>query len=153
VPDLPEFLVDYLEQRQNARAEAVATFLASLTDRERALVEQAAVMGYVRGSMAPKGEEIPLNKEILAEVVDACFVFPDLYPVFNANLAPHPASATWTVETPRRDEWGRWSPVYDDREWARERYADAIENTPNRPFRLVRADTTHTVEAEHDPEA
>jgi hypothetical protein len=37
-------------------------------------------MGYVRGSMHPKNEEIPLNKAILADVVNACFAFPDLYP-------------------------------------------------------------------------
>jgi hypothetical protein len=30
--------------------------------------------------MHPRGEEIPLNADILAEVIDACFVFPDLYP-------------------------------------------------------------------------
>ncbi|MFF9003616.1 hypothetical protein ACF1GW_38625 [Streptomyces achromogenes] len=37
-------------------------------------------MGYVRGSMHPRGEEIPLNADILADVINACFAFPDLYP-------------------------------------------------------------------------
>jgi hypothetical protein len=85
---LPDYLITYLERRQNARAKAVATFLASLTDRERALVQDAAVMGYVRGSMHPRSEEIPLNKEVLAEVIDACFVFPDLYPAVCAEPEP-----------------------------------------------------------------
>ena len=40
----------------------------------------AAVMGYVRGSMHPRGEEIPLNADILADVINACFAFPHLYP-------------------------------------------------------------------------
>lgn len=150
--ELPEFLVTYFDRRQAARADRIKAFLGALTHREHALVEQAAVMGYVRGSMAPKGEEIPLNKEILAEVVDACFVFPDLYPVFNADLAPHPATSTFTVETPRREEWGRWSPVMDDPEWAADRWNSALEHAPARKFRLVRADTTYTVVAEHDPE-
>jgi hypothetical protein len=109
-------------------------------------------MGYVRGTMAPKDAEIPLNKEILADVVNACFVFPDLYPVFHADLAPHPATSTWTIESPRRDEWGSWGTTYDDQAWARERYADAIEHSPIRKFRMVRADTSYTVVAEHDPD-
>lgn len=151
--ELPEFLVTYFDRRQAARADRIKAFLGALTPREHALVEQAAVMGYVRGSMAPKGEEIPLNKEILAEVVDACFVFPDLYPVFNADLAPHPATSTWTVETPRREEWGKWSPVMDDPQWAADSWNSALANVPGRKFRMVRADTTYTVVAERDPEA
>jgi hypothetical protein len=152
VTELPEPLAAYFEQRQQARADRLRDFLSNLTLREQALVEQAAVMGYVRGSMAPKGVEIPLNKEILAEVVDACFVFPDLYPVFHADLAPHPATSTFTVETPRRDEWGRWSPVMGDPEWAADSWNSAVENAAGRKFRMVRADTTYTVVAEHDPE-
>lgn len=82
MPDspLPEFLVTYFANRQAARAERVSAFLDSLTGRERALVQDAAVMGYVRGSMHPQGEEIPLNAAIVADVINACFVFPDLYP-------------------------------------------------------------------------
>jgi hypothetical protein len=152
VAELPEFYVAYLMQRQAARTDRINAFLSALTPREHALGEQAAVMGYVRGSMAPKGEEIPLNKEILAEVVDACFVYPDLYPVFHADLAPHLATSTWTVETPRREEWGRWSPVMDDPQWAADSWNSAIENTPGWKFRMVRADTTYTVVTEHDPE-
>jgi hypothetical protein len=149
---IPEPLANYFEQRQAARAKRVNDFLTALTPRERALVEQAAAMGYVRGTMAPKDAEIPLNKEILHEVVDACFVFPDLYPVFHADLAPHPASSTWKVESPRRGEWKDWGATYDDLAWASERYANAIEHAPTRKVRLVRADTVYTVVAEHDPD-
>jgi hypothetical protein len=151
VAELPQQLVDYFEQRQQARADRVRAFLDNLTDRERALVHDAAVMGYVRGTRHPRDEEIPLDPAIIADVVNACFVSPDLYPTVNAAPA-HPPTATWTIESPRHDEWASWGATYDDREWARERYADAIEHSPIRHFRLVRADTTHTVEAQHDPE-
>lgn len=81
--DLPEPLVTYLAQRDAARAEAVASVLGALTDRERALIKEAAVMGYVRGTMHPKGEKHPKDSAVLAEVVDACLAFPDLYPAIN----------------------------------------------------------------------
>jgi hypothetical protein len=77
---MPEALVQYLAKRQADRAKRVKAFLDSLTARERALVQDAAVMGYVRGSLHPRGEEIPLNKVIVADVIDACFVHPNLYP-------------------------------------------------------------------------
>lgn len=73
-------LDEYFAKRQAARADRVRAFLDSLTNRERALVQDIAVMGYVRGSMHPKGEEIPLNAAILADVVNACFASPDLHP-------------------------------------------------------------------------
>ncbi|MFE1451965.1 hypothetical protein [Streptomyces olivaceoviridis] len=73
-------LDEYFAKRQAARAKRVRDFLDSLSPRERALVQEAAVMGYVRGSMHPRGEEIPLNADILADVINACFAFPDLYP-------------------------------------------------------------------------
>lgn len=149
---IPDVLVDYFARRQQQRAGRINAFLANLTPREQALVEQAAVMGYVRGTMAPKNAEIPLNKAILHDVVNACFTFPELYPVFHADLAPHPPTSTWTIESPRRDTWGTWSPAMDDPEWAAERWESALANSPGRRFRMVRADTVYTVVAEHDPE-
>lgn len=150
--ELSQQLDDYFERRLQARADRIRNFLAALTPRERDLVHDAAVMGYVRGSLHPKGQEIPLNPEIIADVINACFISPELYPAVNAGIAPHPATSTWTIESPRRDEWGSWGTTYDDQAWARERYADAIENSPIRKFRMVRADTSYTVVAEHDPD-
>jgi hypothetical protein len=95
---LPEFLVTYLEQRDAARADDVTAVLASLTDRERVLVKDAAVMGYVRGTMAPKGEPIPKGRAILAEVIDACLAFPDLYPAICAD--PDPGAAETQPSVP-----------------------------------------------------
>jgi hypothetical protein len=73
-------LDEYFTNRQATRAARVRAFLDSLTARERALFRDAAVMGYVRGTMHPKDERIPKSREVLAEVVDACFALPDLYP-------------------------------------------------------------------------
>lgn len=162
MPDspIPEPLARYFAQRQTARAERVRTFLNTLTPREHALVEQAAVMGYVRGTMAPKDAEIPLNKEILAEVVAACFAFPDLYPVFHADLAPHPAASTWTFEgNYEADKWHGIGSAYPDNVYDNA-YDMALEDFKRRAendkehlrIRMVRADTVYTVVAEHDPE-
>ncbi|MEU3529960.1 hypothetical protein AB0E62_40085, partial [Streptomyces sp. NPDC038707] len=69
-----------------------------------------------------------------------------------ANEAHSPSHA-WTVESPRRDNWASWGATYDDRDWASESYESAVSTAPQRPFRLVRATTTYTVEAEHTPAA
>lgn len=68
-----------------------------------------------------------------------------------AETQAHPPSHTWKVESPRRDTWASWGATYDDRDWAQERYESATSTAPARPFRLVRATTTYTVEAEHTP--
>ena len=53
MPDvLPAFLVDYFVQRDTERRNAVTKFLGLLTDRERTLIREAAVMGYVQESRA-----------------------------------------------------------------------------------------------------
>lgn len=89
MPDaLPEPLLAYFAAREAARAEAVVAFLSKLTDREVALMKEAAVMGYVQGVMHPKGDRIPNNRQILTTVVDACFTFPDLYPAVDSVANP-----------------------------------------------------------------
>lgn len=75
-----DFLLDYLTRQDAARTARAATAFAALTDRERLLVKEAAVMGYVRGTMAPKGEPIPKDSAVTQEVVTACLSFPNLYP-------------------------------------------------------------------------
>ena len=85
---MPDALLAYLAQRDAQRADAVDAFLASLTERERRLMREAAVMGYVRGRMHPEGEPHPKDGTVLAEVIDACLAFPDLYPVIAAVANP-----------------------------------------------------------------
>lgn len=82
-----EFLIDYLTRRDAERADNAASAFAALTERERLLVREAAVMGYVRGTMAPKGEKIPKDSAITQEVVTACLSFPDLYPTITGYVA------------------------------------------------------------------
>jgi hypothetical protein len=73
-------LDEYFAKRQAARAARVRAFLDSLTARERALFQDAAVMGYVRGTLHPRDAEVPLNQAIVDDVVHACFVSPHRYP-------------------------------------------------------------------------
>jgi len=82
---LPESLISYLAARDAQRANRVADFLASLTDRERGLVHDAAVMGYVQGLMRDREEGCPKDSQVMSLVVDACFAFPDLYPTVSAG--------------------------------------------------------------------
>ncbi|MFE4818568.1 hypothetical protein ACFRFU_19475 [Streptomyces sp. NPDC056704] len=58
----------------------------------------------------------------------------------------HPPSHAWKVESPRRGQWAHWFGPYDDHDWVRERYQDAVEVAPGREFRIVRETTTYTVE-------
>jgi len=87
---LPPALVAYLAQRDADRAAAVRGFLDALTDRERALMREAAVMGYVQGRRHPQDDAHPKDAVVFAMVVDACLAFPDLYPATNL-VAAHSA--------------------------------------------------------------
>jgi len=80
---LPEWLISYVERQDAQRADAVSEVLTSLTDRERALVKDAAVMGYAQGMRHPQGETIPRDATIVVKVVEACLAFPDLYPAIS----------------------------------------------------------------------
>ncbi|MFE6868348.1 hypothetical protein ACFVFS_17500 [Kitasatospora sp. NPDC057692] len=77
--DLPDALAAYYAQRETARLDAVAELLARLTERERLLVREAAVMGWVQG-MRHHDTEYPGDRQALITVVDACIAFSDLYP-------------------------------------------------------------------------
>ncbi|MEV8033939.1 hypothetical protein [Streptomyces sp. NPDC086182] len=88
--EIPGFLLDYLAQRDSARANAAAEQFATLTDRERGLVHDAAVMGYVQGMRHPHGERIPKDHQIVALVVQECLAFADLYPTLTGYV-PEPA--------------------------------------------------------------
>lgn len=83
-----DFLLDYLAKRDAERADAVQERLATLTERERLLIKEAAVMGYVQGVRnGPYRDKIPGDRAILAEVVQACISFNDLYPTISGYVA------------------------------------------------------------------
>lgn len=81
--EIPEQLLAYFAEREQQRADDVAATLACLTERERRLIREAAVMGYVRGRMHPADQDQPKDAAVLATVVDACLAMPDLYPVIS----------------------------------------------------------------------
>ncbi|MEU8723550.1 hypothetical protein [Streptomyces antimycoticus] len=120
---LPPSLITYLAQRDAQHADAVRTALASLTDRERALIKDAAVMGYVRGTMHPKDERIPKDGQILAEVIDACLAFPDLYPAINSTLADSTRAVFAEVHAERRRQ---------DEKWGEQNHPDGTGSTHQR---------------------
>ena len=87
---LPDWLVADIVQRNAERQNTAAEFYATLTDRERALVRDAAVMGYVQGTLHPRGEKHPKDSWVTAIVVQECLAFPDLYPAINNQTAEDP---------------------------------------------------------------
>ncbi len=85
LPEIPLEYLGYLRRRwvdERARTEATLT---GLTDRERALVREAAVMGFVRGARYPRDVDVPPDSAIVAEVVYACRAFPDLHPLLGGR--------------------------------------------------------------------
>lgn len=65
---------------------------------------------------------------------------------------PHPAAATWVIETQRRSgKWEDWGPGFGGREEAQQLYEQMVDGSP-RPVRLTRRVVTFAVEAEHQPE-
>lgn len=95
-PLIPDFLLGYLAERDKQRAEDVRRILTELTPRERSLVKDAAVMGYVRGTMTAEGERIPKDSAILAEVIDACLAAPDNFPAIATGVTYRPLEDTET---------------------------------------------------------
>jgi hypothetical protein len=87
---MDERFLDYLADRDRQRSEAVERMLANMTERERALVKDAAVMAFVRGFQfchANPGagrEQWPKDSAVLKDVLDSVRAFRDLYPNLSA---------------------------------------------------------------------
>ncbi|MGW5852119.1 hypothetical protein ACWFQ8_29935 [Streptomyces sp. NPDC055254] len=91
-PALPAAIVSYLAEQEASRARAVNQMMSRFTDRELALIKEAAVMGYVQG-MRHHDLKYPGDRQVVFLVADACRAFADLYPTI----------AGWT---PTEDEDG-----------------------------------------------
>ena len=151
--ELPASLITYLADRDTQRASAVDDFLNHLTPRERALVREAAVMGYIQGLMRDRSEGAPKDSATVRLVVDACFAFPDLYPAVSAIAGTAPPKPVWQIETHRRDTWSHWTPERHDGGEARAEYDQCVASNGHRwSFRLVRSDATRIIEAAHNAE-
>ncbi len=74
--------------RMKDHAARVEGHLSLLTPRERELVREAAVMGWVQGVRTAGGDEqnIPDGNEIVRYVVGQCLSFDDLYPLLGGDL-------------------------------------------------------------------
>lgn len=79
-------LIDYFAQRAADRLNVVTDTLSTLTERERLLVKEAAVMGWVQG-MRHHNQKIPGDRQVLCTVIDACISFSDLYPTITGHTA------------------------------------------------------------------
>lgn len=83
---IDEELLRYMDAQQQRRHDRVQATLGAMTDRERCLVREAAVMGYVRGMYAGNGGICtpPPDTWVQNHVIECCFGFPDLYPTMTA---------------------------------------------------------------------
>ena len=85
MPEIPDDLVRYLTARDAERDSHVDRALGALTDRERGLVREAAVMGYVHGRLDERAAiDFPKDRAIVWEVIDACRVHAARYPTISA---------------------------------------------------------------------
>ena len=82
---LPEWLVEHMVERATARHQRAADVYGALTERERALFKDAAVMGFVQGLMRTREEGCPKDSQIVALVVEECLALPDKYPAINSG--------------------------------------------------------------------
>lgn len=78
-----EQLLGYLAARDQQRVDRFDRLMGSLSERERRLVREAAVMGYVQGTLAPAGAPIPPDSETAFRVVSSALDFPEQYPVLH----------------------------------------------------------------------
>lgn len=100
-PDVETLLAAYLQRQDQKRADRVQATLATMTDRERRLVREVAVMAYVRGQIAGQcGEEKPPpDSQVVSHVIACLHDMPDLYPTINA-LTKDAAASPDTEDTP-----------------------------------------------------
>lgn len=143
--DLPEPLLAYLAERDAQRADAVTAFLASLTDRERGLFHDAAVMGYVQGLMRDRNDGVPKDSQTMALVIDACLAMPDLYPTVNASPEENRQTVEYFVQCQQPDgSWMQCTSASPDGEHILRQRDLKRGSMPEYVFRLAQR-TTHVV--------
>jgi hypothetical protein len=94
--EIDEDLMRYLAGRDELHAREISAALDRLTDRERTLVREAGVMGYVRGMLRVPGGfkvAVPRDSAIVADVVGACIAMNDRFPLIAGRPAEEPTDA------------------------------------------------------------
>ncbi|MCX4543820.1 hypothetical protein [Streptomyces sp. NBC_01565] len=87
--DIPEALANYMIKRDKERADRIAAVWAEFTEREQGLIKDAAVMGWVQGSMSTRaGEQWPGDWVAVPTVLGACLGLPHLYPTITGWTQP-----------------------------------------------------------------
>lgn len=87
-PALTPELVRYFAAMDQQRIDQVAGRMARFTERERRLVREAAVHGWVLGVRQSGGKQrdIPHDAEIVFRVVLGCDAQSDLYPLIGEHV-------------------------------------------------------------------
>ncbi|MFD7705673.1 hypothetical protein [Streptomyces sp. NPDC059786] len=151
--NIPEPLLTYFAEREAQRADRVAAFLNGLSEYERHLIHDAAVMGYVQGLMRDRTEGVPKDSQTMALVIDACFAHPDRYPAVNAEFEDRRVTVEYFVQSRQDDDtWGDSSSATENLDFAAERLARRRELHPDIEHRLARRTTRVIVEAERAEE-
>ncbi|MFJ7999014.1 hypothetical protein ACIQ7D_17965 [Streptomyces sp. NPDC096310] len=152
--ELPEPLAAYLADREQQRTDRVTAFLDSLTDYERGLVHDAAVMGYVQGLMRDRSEGAPKDSQTMALVIKACFVFADLYPTVNAEFEDRRQTVEYFVQGQQPDgTWEQCSSTSTDPGFVVERLTARRRMHPDVEFRIARRTTRVIVDTVQATEA
>lgn len=147
--EISEQLLAYFAERETQRAAAVDTFLASLTDYERGLVHDAAVMGYIQGLMRDRSEGVPKDSQVMALIVDACLAMPDKYPTVNGEFEERSSTAEYFVQCQQPDgSWAQASSTSADGGFIVEQRAAHRRSRPGLEFRIARRTTRVIVEVE-----
>lgn len=77
-------IANYMDRREAGRRAHAAAVLGALTDRERRLVQEAAIMGFVQGQFHGT-DRTPSNEVIMLHVITGCHSNNDLYPLLGAE--------------------------------------------------------------------
>lgn len=84
-------VMDYLRKQETARLKRIQAAIQRLTPRERRIVGEAAVMGFVQGMMAAGvtlDDAMPDDETIVLRVFNGIISTPDLYPTLSATTPP-----------------------------------------------------------------
>ena len=86
-PGFPDRLAEIIAAQDEERLRVAREMFINLTERERLLVKEAAVMGFFIGQNAAGGvprEEYPKDSDVLFRALDTARVYDDLYPTLAA---------------------------------------------------------------------